>query len=49
MREVIFASLGVLVLFFTSAACNTVRGFGREVERVGEETQDAANAARRRL
>jgi predicted small secreted protein len=48
MREVIFASL-MLVLFFTSAACNTVRGFGRDVERVGEETQDAANAARRRF
>jgi predicted small secreted protein len=48
MRKVIFLSL-MLVLFFTSVACNTVRGFGRDVERVGEETQDAANAARRRL
>jgi predicted small secreted protein len=48
MRQVIFASL-MLLLLFTSAACNTVRGFGRDVERVGEETQDAANAARRRL
>jgi predicted small secreted protein len=48
MRRLIFASL-MLVLLVTSAACNTVHGFGRDVERVGEETQDAANSVRRRL
>jgi predicted small secreted protein len=48
MRQLIFATL-MLVLLMTSAACNTIHGFGRDVERVGEETQDAANSVRRRL
>jgi predicted small secreted protein len=48
MRRLTFASL-ILVLLVTSAACNTIRGLGRDVERVGEETQDAANSVRRRL
>jgi predicted small secreted protein len=48
MRQLIIATL-MLVLLMTSAACNTIHGFGRDVERVGEETQDAANSVRRRL
>jgi predicted small secreted protein len=47
MRRIIFAMF-MLVLFGTTA-CNTVHGLGRDVERVGEETQDAANAVKRRL
>jgi predicted small secreted protein len=48
MRRIIFA-IFMLVLLGTTAACNTVQGLGRDVERVGEETQDAANSVRRRL
>jgi predicted small secreted protein len=32
-----------------SVACNTVHGLGRDIERSGEKTQDAADAVRRRL
>jgi predicted small secreted protein len=48
MRSIIFA---LLTLFFLSMniACNTVRGFGRDVERVGEGTQNTADSVRRRL
>ena len=48
MRRIIFA-IFMLVLLGTTAACNTVQGLGRDVERVGEETQDAANSVRRRM
>ena len=48
MRRIIFAVF-MLILLGTSVACNTVHGLGRDVERVGEETQDAANSVRRRL
>jgi predicted small secreted protein len=48
MGQLIYAGL-LLVVLMTSAACNTVSGFGRDIERVGEETQDAANSVRRRL
>ncbi|HEX2931969.1 MAG TPA: entericidin A/B family lipoprotein [Candidatus Binatia bacterium] len=47
MRSIILA-LSLLVLLITSNACNTVSGMGRDVERVGEATQDAADGARRR-
>jgi predicted small secreted protein len=48
MLRTIYAIL-MLLLLGTTAACNTVQGFGRDVERAGEETQDAANSVRRRL
>jgi predicted small secreted protein len=48
MRQIIFAIL-VLLLVGTTAACNTVRGVGQDVERAGEKTQDAAESVRRRL
>jgi predicted small secreted protein len=48
MDRIIFA-IFMLILLGTTAACNTVHGLGRDVERVGEETQDAANAVKRRL
>ena len=47
MRQIIFATL-MLVLLGTNLACNTVHGFGQDVERVGEKTQDAADRAKRR-
>jgi predicted small secreted protein len=48
MSRIIFAML-MLVLLGAATACNTIHGLGRDVERVGEETQDAANAVKRRL
>jgi len=48
MRSIIFATL-MLVLLGTNVACNTVHGFGQDVERVGEKTQDAANAVKKKL
>ncbi len=32
-----------------SIGCNTVKGTGRDIERGGEKTQDAAESVRRRL
>jgi predicted small secreted protein len=48
----IFSTLiivGSLVGILGSVACNTVRGLGRDIERGGEATQDAADSVRRRL
>jgi predicted small secreted protein len=49
MRQRIFATLLMLVLVGTNVACNTVRGFGQDVERAGEKTQDAADAVKKKL
>jgi predicted small secreted protein len=49
MRQIIFAALMMLVLLGTNVACNTVRGFGQDVERAGEKTQDAADAVKKKL
>jgi len=48
MRPIIFATL---ILFFLSmnVACNTVHGVGKDVERAGEKTQDAADAVKKKL
>lgn len=48
MRRVIFAVM-MLTVVAASAACNTVRGVGQDVERAGEKTQDAAESVRRRM
>jgi predicted small secreted protein len=48
MREIIFAIV-MLVLFGTNVACNTVHGFGQDVERAGEKTQDAADAVKKKM
>ena len=40
----IFATLMMLILLATNVACNRVHGFGQDVERAGEKTQDAADA-----
>jgi entericidin A len=49
MNRIIFAALMMLILLGTNVACNTVHGFGRDVERVGEKTQDAADAVKRKM
>ncbi len=38
-----------LVLSVALAACNTLRGFGRDVERGGERVQDAATNTQNRM
>jgi len=37
MRQIIFATLLMLVLVGTNVACNTVHGLGQDVERAGEK------------
>jgi predicted small secreted protein len=39
----------MLMLLGTNVACNTVHGFGQDVERAGETTEDAANAVKKKL
>ena len=48
MRQIIFAIL-MVVFVGTNAACNTIHGFGHDVERAGEKTQDAADAVKKTL
>jgi predicted small secreted protein len=49
MRQIIFATLFMLVLAGTNVACTTVHGLGQDVERAGEKTQDAADAVKKKL
>ncbi len=49
MRQIIFATLLMLILVGTNVACNTVHGLGQDVERAGEKTQDAADAVKKKL
>ena len=48
MRTIIIATL-MLALLGTNVACNTVHGFGQDVERAGEKTQDAADRAKKKM
>lgn len=48
MKRVIFATV-MLMLLGATAACNTIHGFGRDVERAGEKTQDASDSVKRRM
>jgi predicted small secreted protein len=49
MRQITFATLLMLVLLGTNVACNTVHGFGQDVERAGEKTQDAADSVKKKM
>jgi entericidin A len=49
MSRIIFATLLMLILLGTNVACNTIHGFGQDVERAGEKTQDAADAVKRKM
>jgi entericidin A len=49
MRRIIYATLMMLILLGTNVACNTVHGFGQDVERAGEKTQNAADAVKKKL
>jgi len=49
MRQIIFATLLMLVLVGTNVACNTIHGMGQDVERAGEKTQGAADAVKKKM
>jgi predicted small secreted protein len=49
MRQIIFATLMMLMLVGTNVACNTVHGLGQDLERAVEKTQDAADAVKKKL
>ena len=48
MRPIIYATLMLLFLSL-NIACNTVAGVGKDVERAGDKTQDAADAVKKKL
>ena len=48
MRAIMIATL-MLVLLGTNVACNTVHGFGEDIERAGEKTQNAADRAKKKM
>jgi predicted small secreted protein len=48
MRSIIIATM-LLLLLGSNLGCNTIHGFGRDVERVGEKTQEAADAVKKKL
>lgn len=41
--KTIIMMLVILSLAFTLVGCNTVKGVGRDVERVGEEVEDVVD------
>ncbi len=41
--------IGVLAIGFALAGCNTMRGFGKDVERGGERVQDAAGNVQKQM
>lgn len=41
--------LGSLASILSTVACNTIHGIGKDIERGGEATQDAADSVRRRF
>jgi entericidin B len=40
---------GLLLLMLALAGCNTVQGMGKDIERGGEATQDAAKDVQRKM
>lgn len=43
MTRKIVLALGIAALSLTAAACNTVKGLGRDIESVGEAGDEAIN------
>lgn len=41
MKRILLMS--VLLLLVTLAGCNTMQGFGKDIEKVGSEIEEAAN------
>lgn len=43
------AILGIVAFTFVLAGCNTVKGFGKDVERGGEKVQGVANDTQKKM
>ncbi len=48
MLNYLMRGLGVLAVGIALSGCNTMRGFGKDVERGGERVQDAATSTQNR-
>ena len=46
MIQRLFAALMLIGIIGSLAGCNTMAGFGQDVERAGQATQDSANRNR---
>jgi predicted small secreted protein len=45
-----FITIAICAFFLTAlAGCNTVQGMGKDIEKAGEKTQEAADAVRKKL
>lgn len=44
-----FSLTAVFTLLMLLSACNTMRGFGKDVERGGERVQDAAQSTQNKM
>jgi len=44
-----FALVSLIVMTVSLSACNTMRGFGKDVERGGERVQDAATGTQNKM
>ena len=42
-KDVLPKAMILVALLLTTAACNTIRGAGRDVQSVGEAVEDASN------
>lgn len=49
MPHKFFALLMLLSLTGTLTACNTVQGMGKDIEKAGEKTQEAAQTVKNKL
>ena len=49
MFQTTLAALMLLGMLGTIAGCNTVEGMGKDIERGGEATQDAAKDVQRKM
>jgi predicted small secreted protein len=49
MPQKFFALLLMLSLTGTLTACNTVQGMGKDIEKAGEKTQQAAQSVKNKL
>ena len=49
MLKRLIAVTSCAFLLAVLAGCNTVQGLGKDIEKAGEKTQDAADAVRKKL
>lgn len=49
MLKKLIAAAGCAFLLVMLTGCNTVQGLGKDIEKAGEKTQDAADAVRKKL